>query len=119
MRHAGYQPDDFPEWWWSPDKEAKSPQTASESPQPTSDSLESPSSLPQSEAVSPLSRDDINLLGKHGIVRDPTGVWYHIEEEPSGRTTITPVNCYTNLKTTPVQGDAILQNVCRHVRALM
>jgi len=64
-----------------------------------------------------LTRSEIDLLGSRGIVRGEDGIWKHIETEPSGRTIITPVNPLAELQrlSSQAQGDAILQNVNKHM----
>ena len=64
-----------------------------------------------------FTQAEINLLGANKIVRGEDGVWKHIEKEPSGRTIITPVNPMAELQrlSSQAQGDAILQNVNKHM----
>lgn len=45
-----------------------------------------------------FTAEEINLLGSKGVVRAPSGEWFHREAYPDGRTMITPVNPHAELR---------------------
>jgi len=64
-----------------------------------------------------FTQEESRILGENKIFRSDDGVWRHVEQEPSGRTIITPVNPIAELRrlTKETQGNAILDNVNKNM----